>query len=312
MRLGTFFAPWGPAASLSGAEQAVHQAESSGFATLWTGDHLLFPEVQLSRYPYNSQAQSPFAAHTPLLEAVTLLAYLAGVSATIGLGISVLVLPLRNPILTAKQLANVQTLSQGRLIVGLGIGWLREEFEALGVPFRHRGDITDDYIAALQHLWHGAGAPFQGRHVAIEAAGFAPKPEPIPPLVIGGNSERALRRAARLGDGWHPLRLGPLETRAGIEKLAQFAELEHRDPTSLRVVLRTSLLEAGVLQAGPPGAGDRLLSSIFGTLEEYRSAGVTEFVIEFPYPDCPPERQIEWLQWLGEQRVTRQFNSEAV
>ena len=312
MRLGVFFAPWGPAASLSGAGKVVHQAESSGFETLWTGDHLLFPEVQNSRYPYNSQGQSPFAAQTPLLEAVTLLAYFAGTSDTIGLGIGVYVLPLRHPILSARQLANVQTLSHGRLIVGIGVGWLREEFEALGVPFDQRGDLTDEYIAALHHLWRGAEVPFREKHLSIEPAGFAPKPEPIPPLIIGGNSDRALRRAARLGDGWHPLRLSPLQARAGIDKLEQFAELEHRDPTALRVVLRTPLLELGVLNEGPPEAGNRLQSVVCQALEEYRSVGVSEFVIEFPYPQTTPARQVEWLQWFGEQGVTRIFNSEPI
>lgn len=312
MRLGVFFAPWGPAASVSGVEQAVRQAESSGFETVWTGDHLLFPKVQNSRYPYSSQSQSPFHAETPVLEAVTLLAYLAGITDTIGLGISVYVLPLRDPILSAKQLANVQTLSQVRLIVGIGIGWLREEFAALGVSFSNRGELTDEYITAIHHLWRGAGEPFRAKHLSFEPVGFAPKPEPTPPLIIGGNSERALRRAARLGDGWHPLRLGPRETRAGIDRLARFAELEHRDPTSLRVVLRTSLLELGVLNQGPPDEGDRLQSVVCQSLEQYRSAGVTEFVIEFQYPESPPERQVEWLQWFGEQGVTRLFKSETI
>ena len=307
MRVGVFLSPWGPLADPAAAERFARAAEAEGFASLWVGDHVVFPRQQASSYLYNREQRSPFDPDTPLVESVGLLAYLAGITRRIELGVSVLVLPLRHPVLAARQLADVQALSGGRLAVGVGVGWMREEFDALGTAFDRRGAITDEAIAVLRHLWGGSGQPFTGHHFRLAPLGFAPRPEPIP-LVVGGNSDAALRRAARLGDGWHPLRLEPEEVAERLRRLEDLCRDAGRDPAELRIVLRTRPLDPGTVRGGPPDRDDRLVQHLGETLARYRDVGVDDFIVEFPYPGSPPERQVEWLGWLAARGLVGAFH----
>jgi probable F420-dependent oxidoreductase len=302
LRVGAFLAPWGPLATPEHVTAMAHEVERSGIESLWVGDHVIFPRGTDSTYRYNDDGRSPFDPDEPHFESFALIAFLAGRTTRVHLGISVLVLAMRNPVLAAKMLGNLQTLSEGRLRVGIGVGWLREEFEALGADFTRRGAVTDEYLRLLRHLWTADPRPFRGDHYRLPPVGFAPPPRPPIPVVIGGNSDPALRRTVRLGDGWHPLRLGPDELRRRRDVLRRLADEAGRDPGELTIVHRDRLLDLDQIRSGPP-TGDALADRLAARLDEYRSAGVDEFVLEFPFPGSPPARQLEWLAWFGEQAL---------
>lgn len=302
MRVGAFLAPWGPLSDPAQCARFADTAERAGFASLWTGDHVVFPHETTSHYAYNAAGSSPFGPDQPHLEPLVLLTYVAARTERIHLGISVLILAMRNPVVAAKMLGDLQVLSRGRLTVGVGAGWLREEFEALHADFDRRGAATDEYVAILRHLWDGRPEPFEGDHYSFGPVGFSPRPAPIS-VVVGGNSEAALRRAVRVGDGWHPLRLEPREVGELVARLRGFAEAEGRHPHDLTVVHRGRLLDLDATLAGPDTHATRV-DHLRQRLAEYEAAGVDEFILEFPYPGSPPDRQIAWLEWFGEHGLT--------
>ena len=256
MRLGAFLPPWGPTAIPAEIDELAAAIEDFGYDSLWVGDHIVFPRRVESPYPYNPERRSPFDPDQPLYEPATLLAYLAARTRRVRLGTSVLVLPQREPLLAAKQAAAVDALSRGRLVLGVGAGWMSEEFEALGTPFAERGARLDEWIAILRHAWTAPDRPFQGRFRSLPA--LAMVPARAIPVLIGGQSRPALRRAARLGDGWSGIRLAP----ADVAQAA--AELRRLDaPEGFEIVVR-----------GPLGSPRELTG--------YREAGVTEYVVEVP------------------------------
>jgi probable F420-dependent oxidoreductase len=184
------------------------RAEDAGFESLWVGDHIALP---------NNAADS---ATEPRLEAVTALAFLAAVTTRIRLGIGVLVLPQRQPVLLAKQLTSLDTLSSGRLIVGIGVGYVEPELAAFGVTLADRAAMTDEHLDVMLALWSHTHQ-FHGRFVSYEGVVQHPGPvqRPHPPIVVGGHTEAALRRAARIGDGWFGWQLGVDETEAIVSRL---------------------------------------------------------------------------------------------
>lgn len=303
MDVGVFLPPWGPMAAVDNVERFTASVEAHGYNSLWVGDHVVIPRAVASSYHYRDTGTTPFEPDEPRLEPLTLLAYVAGRTQEILLGVSVYVLPMRNPVLSAGLLANLQALSRGRMHLGIGVGWMREEFEALGADFDARGAITDEYVAILRHLWQGNSAPFRGKHYEFDPVGLQPRPDPPIPVTVGGNSEMAMRRAARLGAGWHPLRLSPQEARAAIERFRVVAQEDGRDPDTLSVCLRAALLDLDTACKAPDEAGADVVDRCRDLLEGYRDAGVDEFVVEFPFPGTPAERQIEWLSWLKDERV---------
>jgi probable F420-dependent oxidoreductase len=256
LKLGAFLPPWGPTATPDEIDETVLAIEAAGYASLWVGDHVVFPRRVESPYPYNVDRRSPFDPDQPLYEPATLLAYVAARTSRVRLGISVLVLPQREPLLAAKQLAVVDALSRGRLVVGVGAGWMREEFEALGMPFDDRGARTDEWISILRHAWMRPHEPFRGRFRSFDPVGMLPS-RPIP-ILIGGQSPPALRRAARLGEGWNGVRLSPDEVRAAVSRLRGLGA-----GPSFEIVVR-----------GPMDDPRRL--------SDYAGAGVDEFVVEVP------------------------------
>lgn len=267
MRLGAFLPPWGDQATPADFDLLARRVEELGYDSLWTGDHVVFPRDVVSPYPYNATGAFPFDRDQPLFEPVTLLAYLAGRTTTIRLGISVLVLPMRNPVMTAKMLADIDNLTRGRLELGVGVGWLREEFEALAADFAARGDLMDEWLTILRRLWTASSPTgFDGRHYRFPPLALLPRPGRAIPIVIGGNSRSALRRAARLGDGWHGVRLAPDQVHAAVRRLQADLADANRDLAGFRVVLRTSV--------NPENASR--------DLESYAAAGVDELIIEVP------------------------------
>ncbi len=199
MKFGIILPNYGPQAGRLAVLDTALAAESLGFDSVWTTDHMVQPE-------------SDGATYTPILEAVTTLAYLAASTGSIRLGVSALILPQRNPVEMAKVLATLDVLSGGRVVLALGIGWSKGEYANLGYEFTNRGKRMDEAIMVLRTLWRGGRIiSYQGQHYRFERAQFAPGPVQSggPPLWTAGNSPRALRRAALLTDGWHPTGIAP-------------------------------------------------------------------------------------------------------
>jgi probable F420-dependent oxidoreductase len=197
------------------------RAEALGFESVWIPEHLVFPTRITSRYPYSADGIPPVRVDAPLLDPLVLLTHVAAATRTIRLGTNVYLLGLRHPLVAARLATSVDVLSGGRLTLGVGIGWLEEEFQAVGVDFRTRAARTRECVRALRTLWTEPEPEFHGRFFSFGPVRFEPKPvqQPHPPLVFGGESEAALRRAAALGDGWYGVGHSPASAAAQVGRL---------------------------------------------------------------------------------------------
>ncbi|MGO9525778.1 LLM class F420-dependent oxidoreductase [Mycobacterium sp.] len=227
----------------AGADRAVIDAVAStadgcGFATLWAGEHVVMVDRSASRYPYSDDGRIAVAAQADWLDPMIALSFAAAASSRIGVATGVLLLPEHNPVVVAKQAASLDRLSGGRLTLGVGVGWSREEFDALGVPFERRAARTAEYVAAVRALWRDDVASFDGTFVGFEAIRVNPKPvrDRHIPVVVGGNSDPALRRAAAWGDGWYGFNLdGVAAVRERVAKLDRLCAESGRDRAQLRL-----------------------------------------------------------------------------
>jgi probable F420-dependent oxidoreductase len=241
VEFGFYLPTRGPMATRAGYAALAGKAEALGFDILAVSDHVVIPRRIGSTYPYTVDGLYP--GREDCLEQLTILATLAALTTRARLLTSVMVVPHRPAVLAAKMLASIDVISEGRLVVGCGTGWMAEEFRALGAPpHEERGRVTDEYISAFRELWTGDSPRFDGKYVAFADVAFLPKPvqKPAPPIWIGGESAPALRRAARLGDGWYPIGDNPkfpLDTlaryRDGISRLGAAAESAGRDPSTI-------------------------------------------------------------------------------
>ena len=272
--------------------QAIAQkGEELGYDALFTGDHILVPRDIASRYPYTEGGDFP-GATGEYMEQLTLLGFLAGVTSKVRLVTSVIIVPHRNPLIAAKALATLDVLSKGRLVVGVGVGWMREEFEALNLPpFEERGAVTDEYIRAFKELWTSDDPHFEGKYVSFDNISFLPKPvqKPHPPIWVGGESRPALRRTAELADGWYPLGSNPTfpmgtpeQLAAGLDRLATYARRFGRDPSEIETIYRTHQFELG----GTAADTDRLsfvgsAEQIADDIRQYQQMGVSSLVLDF-------------------------------
>jgi len=250
----------------------------------------VFPKDISSPYPYNQQSVHPGTVGGACLDQLTVLAFIAGQTTKLRLGTSVMIVPYRNPIVAAKALATLDVLSNGRVTLGVGAGWLKEEFEALDLPaFEERGAVTDEYIRAFIELWTSDDPTFEGKYVNFSNLHFLPKPvhKPNIPIWVGGESNRAIRRAARMGNAWHPLGSNPnfpLSTpellKASMDRLAARTEREGRDPKDVEVVFLVSTFDPesdgseDISFAGPP---DKVAEDI----RIYEAPGVTNLIFDF-------------------------------
>ncbi len=272
-------------------------SEELGYDTLFVSDHILVPRSIASRYPYTESGEFLFSPTGDTMEQLAVLSFLAGQTRTVRLVTSVMIVPHRNPVVTAKTLATLDVLSGGRLVVGVGTGWMREEFEALGLPpFEERGAVTDEYIRAFKELWTSDNPTFEGKYCRFDNVSFLPKPvqKPHPPIWVGGESRPALRRAAELGDGWYPVGSNPTfpmgtpeQLAAGLKRLGSYARRFGRDPAEIEVVYRTHQFElkrnGGSLAAS---GGERLpfvgnADQIASDIRQYEQIGVSRLVIDF-------------------------------
>jgi len=255
IRLGFQVNNWGELATGPFALKTAQRAEALGYDSLVVTDHVVIPHRVESPYPYSPTGRLAVPPEWDYLEALSLLAFLAGATKTIRLGPSVLVLPYRNPVLTAKMLATMDALSGGRLFVGVGVGWMAEEFAVLGSPpYEHRGGVADEWIRIFKALWTEERASFEGRFYRFPEVGCFPKPvqKPHPPIWVGGNSRPAIRRAARLGDGWHAVRVPAGELRGLCGYLREQVAASGRAPGDCALTVLY-----GIRVVGPGGDATR-------------------------------------------------------
>jgi len=196
------------------------EAEERGFATIWVGEHVVLFEEYASAYPYADDGKIPAPPGTGLLEPLNTLSFLAAQTSTVRLGTAMVLLPQRNPVYTAKEVATLDWLSNGRVDFGIGVGWLEEEFRAVDVSWPRRGARTDEYLAVLDTLWTDDTSSFTGEFYSLEPCQMFPKPVQAPlPIHIGGESDAALRRVARAGHGWHTFNRAPDDLAAPLARL---------------------------------------------------------------------------------------------
>jgi probable F420-dependent oxidoreductase len=289
VRYGFYLPTRGATASPEALETLVARGEALGFSSVVIADHIVFPVTITSRYPYT--VSGAFPGQGDALEQLPLMAFVAAKSRTLRLISSVMILPYRNPVVTAKMLATIDVLSRGRLTVGVGVGWLREEFEALGAPpFDRRGAVSDEYLRIFKTLWTQDPASYRGEFYRFEAIRCLPHPvqKPHPPIWVGGHSKAALRRVARLGDGWHPVGanpavpLGPAELRASLDELRRLTEAEGRDPATLTISYKAPVYDRAPAGDGPdrrPFSGSE--QAIVDDVAAFAGLGVSELIFDF-------------------------------
>ena len=236
MKFAIAFANIGPAASREGAIAFAQTAEAAGIESLWTVEHVVVPAGYESAYPYDRSGRMPGRDDSLIPDPIVWLAFLASATTTLRLATGVLILPQRNPVVLAKELATLDHLSGGRVMLGVGVGWLREEFDAIGVPFEERGARTDDCVGALRALWSQDCASYEGRFTSFRDCIVRPRPAAgTIPVHVGGHSEAAARRAGRLGDGFFPAQ-GSHEELAKLFGVVRDTAVEHgRDPDAIEL-----------------------------------------------------------------------------
>ena len=261
----------------------AHTAQELAFDAIWVSDHVFIPYEYEPNYPYSATGRLELSATDYIFDALTTLSFLAGQVSTPRLGISVLIMPYRNPIITAKMLVTLDVLSGGRVILGAGVGWMPEEFAALGASYEHRGGVTDEYIQIFRELCTADKPSFEGKHYQIANLGFFPKPmqKPHPPVWIGGYTPAALRRAVRLGDGWHPSNLLPEALAEKAITLRRLCAEAGRDPTSLTISTRVNNVAFGDRgdTTGRPTPLSGTAQHMIDTIKRYADAGVQHIVL---------------------------------
>jgi probable F420-dependent oxidoreductase len=278
MKFGIFGINTGPCAAPESAAKVARAAEAAGFESVWTGEHVVLPDPQAP--------PSPAPPRHPMLDPAVALAFLAAHTERLRLATGIVILPQRNPLVLAKELASVDVLSRGRLIFGLGAGYLRPEFDALGASFEDRGARTDEYIDVLRALWCDERPAFEGRTVRFRGIDAHPRPvqKPHPPIVVGGTSPAAFARAARRGDGWYGFLRDLDNARADLAALA----------AARREAGRENALDVSITPLPRAGLDDAL---------RYRDLGVDRLVL------LPPARDeasiLRWVDEAGESLIRK-------
>lgn len=220
----------------SAALDVCRSAEAAGFESLWGGEHVILPTTIESRYPYTIDGKIPATSDTPIPDPLIWLAFAAAAAPTMRLGTCILIVPQRNPLVLAKELATLDQLSGGRVELGIGVGWLKEEFDAIGVPWERRGARNDEYIAAMRALWAAPHTEFHGEFVDFPEVTCSPRPvQSSIPILVGGDTEAAIQRAVRLADGYFPGEGDVVQLAALIGRVRQAAERAGRDPASIEI-----------------------------------------------------------------------------
>lgn len=289
MRYGFYLPTRGPLATREALSTILKTAEGLGFASVMVADHIILPTRIESSYPYTVKGN--FVSESECFEQLSMMAFVAGRTEKLRIVSSVMIVPHRNPVFNAKALASIDVLSGGRLTVGIGVGWLEEEFQALAAAdFKQRGAVTDEYVDIFRKLWTGEPVAYRGKFYSFDEVVCHPRPlqEKGPPIWIGGHSGPALRRVARFGDGWHPVGataaspLPPEEMREKLGHIERLMQAEGRDFSKLEVSYKAPVYDGGM----PPKGEERRLftggaDAALGDIAVFRKLGVNELVFDF-------------------------------
>jgi len=294
MKYGVFLPVSGRAASRKTLMQAGQQAESLGYDSVWAADRLVMPWKIDTAYPYSKESTFIVPPDRPFFDTLTCLAFLAGCTETIQLGMSVMVLPYRHPLHWAKIATTIDQLSTGRLIMGVGVGWMEEEFAAMNAPFKERGAVSDEQLTLLKQLWTEEHITFSGKYYNVNDIAFNPKPyqKPRVPIWVGGEGKYAQRRAGRYGDAWFPyfVRITPAELAARFEYVRKIARESGRSPDELTLTccLPIELTPDDAQQEENYLKGS--VEQVTDRLQMFQKVGVTHIGLQFMVPHYP-ERQ---------------------
>jgi probable F420-dependent oxidoreductase len=300
MKFGMVLMHSGPAASAGRIVEAAITAERSGLDSVWVYDHLLTPVEVDSTYPYAPDGIYPESADEPFYDPLGLFGVLTARTSRVTVGAEVFVAPYRHPIVLAKTLATIEQFAPGRLVCGLGAGWMKEEFAAVGVPFERRGARLTEYVAAMRAVWSGVSNRFDGEFYRWPASGFLPAPTAPIPIILGGHADVALRRAARIADGFAAI-AGPGETgspdefRARLERVRAHLDEARRDPAGYAILLCEVPLQA----AAEPDRGQLLVGpaeALAERLAVMAALGVSEVILSVP---ADPAALAETLDWFA-------------
>ena len=283
---------------MAGPEQlrsVAQRAEDLGYDHVWVSDHIILPKKVDSFYPYAADGVATFRPDEPYYEPLAALNFIAGCTQRVRLGTHVLIIPYRNPVLTAKILSTLDVLSGGRVILGAGVGWMEEEFQAMGLDtYKERGAVTDEYLQLYKELWTKESPSFNGKYYQISDSGFEPKPaqKPHPPVWIGGHTGPAIRRAAKYGDGWMPIGLRPPAILDPEELGGKIARLRKLTVEAGRPEDAVSLtFSTGVVFDDSAGSSREMMhgepEQIAADLRQYQDLGVSNFIITFQGATVP-------------------------
>jgi probable F420-dependent oxidoreductase len=309
MKFGLNLVNRGPLARPELMTRFVQRAEALGFDWVTISDHIVIPRAMPENYPYHPEGKFSWESARDYYEPLATLMYLAGRTERLRLGTSVLIIPYRNPITTAKMVATIDALSGGRVFLGVGTGWWEDEFIALGIPghFAERGARTDEYIRIFRNLWREPDPAFEGQFYRYANLEFSPKPvQPGGvPIWIGGHTRRALRRVAELGDVWHPIGLRPpagltpAQMGAKRAELAALCEKHGRDPASVPIAFRCPVVFSQAERKPMQGTPAQILDDIAA----YAAQGVGQMGLDIAAAEPGP--LLETLERLGAEIVPK-------
>jgi probable F420-dependent oxidoreductase len=262
----------------------ARSAEALGYDSVWVADHVILPVEAQARYPYNESGRISATYRDEIFDPLVMISALAQATERVEIGVAVLVIPYRHPLMTAKMLSTADQLSGGRIILGAGVGWLQDEFEALGLPlehFTHRGSVTNDYLRAMKEAWLNTGPSwYRGRYVRFTDAGTFPHPvrQPHIPIWAGGKGEQVLIRAVRLCNGYIAIASDVETLREEVTHLRRFAESDRRDPSELTIAMTGAITvtttPAGKERAPLTGTPEQIVEG----LNQFAEAGLQHLV----------------------------------
>lgn len=276
MQVGVIVPNAGTKATPENLVTVARWAEELGYSSVWVTDHIALPHQVDAWYPYRSHGRWDYPPETAWLDPLLSLAWASAAAPSLTLGTSVQVIPLRNPLLLAKQLSTLDYLSRGKVVLGAGAGWMEEEFDLIGVPFSTRGRRAIEMVQLMRQCWTGETVDFSGEF--FQVSGFKMYPTPVNkaiPVVWGGHSDAALKRVARVGDGWHPTQITLQQLSDGIRKLRQYCAEAGRDPDGVLIVAR-------------PGDTYDITAE---THEQHVALGVDHLVVDTPIKQEDPHLQ---------------------
>ena len=306
MEIGVALPNIGPSANREVIFGMADRADELGIDTVWTGDHLAFPYKPQLPYPYSRGEPRYLSGESPVLDPLVVMAAIIGRTKRVRVGVSVLILPYRHPLVTAKMLASMDAMGPGRVVLGIGVGWIPEEFAAVNADIKKRGAESDEQLRYFKELWANDQADHKGEFYQFSGLGFFPKPAARSiPIWVGGNSAFAMRRAARLGDGLHFIDLTRDELSQHIEAFKRVCEAEGRDIGDVVLSIRSGFRvtekplsdqEREIPFAGTPG-------QIIEDLQAFKALGVRHVCLGPRPRDGSAEAHVELVEVIGKEIV---------